>query len=189
MGKPGLTRASPRDVACWRVSMRMWRARAGRGRGGKMERQLKRRAAKEGRKERGARARDHTQGCMRAGGRARVRKRRASVRARPPRCRARLCMRAPCRARAPTSFRQARIPPAASARHHHAPRCVCCSTRSEYTRDKIQQAMNFSNAQAQTAGLTNNHHNPKPSSNTHNQWEDGVRGCQGGLRCSGIAVA
>lgn len=48
-----------------------------------MERQLKRRVAKEGRKERGARAREDTQGRMRAGGRARVRKRRASVRARP----------------------------------------------------------------------------------------------------------
>ena len=36
--------------------------------------------------------------------------------------------------------------------------------------------MNFSNAEAQTAGLTNNHHNPKPSSNTHKQWEDRVMG-------------
>ena len=61
----------------------MWRARAGRGCGAKMERQLKRRVANAERKERGARAREHTQGRMRAGGRARMRKRRASVRARP----------------------------------------------------------------------------------------------------------
>ena len=128
---------------------------------------------KEGKRR--PRARPHAR--VHASGRARARAQAPRERA----CAPTALSRALVHARTVPRARADVIPPGTySARRQRTtpspPRCVCCSTRSEYTRDKIQQAMNFSNAQAQTAGLTNNHHNPKPSSNTHNQWEDGVMG-------------
>jgi hypothetical protein len=175
VGKPGLTFASPRDVECWRVSVGVWRARGGEALAERMERQLNRKAARDRGRESGARAGEHTQGRRRAGARARAQKCFASVRARPmSMSRVLVHTRAPRRARAPKSSRQARIP---SGRQRpdtitHVPRCVCCPTHSESTRNRIHKQLNPPKAEAHIVGLDNNHLNARTSSNTHTQWED-----------------